>query len=34
MKKYYENVDVEVVALEENLIATSADNIIVDDWFE
>lgn len=34
MRKYYEKVDIKVVALEENLIATSADNIIEDDWLE
>ena len=40
MKKYYEKVDVEVVALTEDVIVTSADeffgadNFIVDAWFE
>ena len=34
MKKYYENVVVELIAMTEDIITTSGDNFIEDDWFE
>ena len=34
MKKYYVNIAIELVAIKEDIVTASGDNIIEDDWIE